>query len=198
MDLPLPLEVDERTMDYLRTLSATVDTKGGYFPGHSVAVAYLASTMGLELGKSVAELAAVQVAALLHDTGKLMVPDQILMAPRPLTEQEWIVMRQHSVWSSSIAAAVTGLDEVAGWIRSHHERMDGKGYPDGLVGDAIPWQSRLLLIADAFHVMTTVRPYSKGITRHEAVRLLYQHSGTQFDGDMVDGISVVTRDDLRM
>src|SRR5215213_2838855 len=91
--LTIPSEIDDRTVDYIRNVAATVDAKGGYFPGHSDAVAYLAGLIGVDLGIDVEQIGRLQIAALLHDAGKIRVPDAILRAPRPLTEDEWAVMR---------------------------------------------------------------------------------------------------------
>ena len=176
-----PKRLSFRTMEYLRMLAATVDAKGNYFPGHSDAVAYIVTLYASELGITEPLLGMLQGAAMLHDTGKIRVPDSVLLAPRPLTEDEWIVMRSHSVWSAEIAAGIDGIGEIPAWIRHHHEHWDGSGYPDGLKGEEIPWQSRLMLVADAFHVMTSMRPYRSAMSRQGAFAILADNAGGQFD-----------------
>ena len=179
----------QRTMSHCRAIARAVDSKAGYFPGHSDGVAYLVQLIARELGVGRGMLRRLQVASLLHDTGKLKIPDRILLAPRKLTQEEYDVMKQHSVWSSEIASSISGFDkDIAIWIRHHHESWDGSGYPDGLAGEAIPWQSRLMLVADAFHVMTAHRPYQDARSRSEAIAEIIANSGTQFDPRFVDAI----------
>lgn len=178
-----------RIVEYVRDLAATVDSKSDYFPGHSVGVAHIAGMIVVELGMDQRIVQPLQVAALLHDVGKIRVPDSILLSPHALTQDEWKVMHQHSLWSAEIAAGIGDLSEdVVSWILHHHEHVDGSGYPDGLQGDQIPWQSRLLLVADAYHVMTAVRPYRSAMTRTEAAALLREKSGEQFDPVFVSAI----------
>jgi len=179
-------DIPRRTIDYVRALSACVDAKGDYFPGHSDAVGYLVTLYATELDVQEPLLSELHVAAMLHDTGKIRVADSILLAPRSLTDDEWKIMRQHSVWSSEITASIGGLEHLVSWVRHHHEHWDGSGYPDGLKGEEIPWQSRLLLIADAFHVMTAHRPYRRAMTRVEALTVLHNCSGKQFDPGFID------------
>lgn len=184
-----------RTLDFCRSVARAVDAKAGYFPGHSDGVAYMTQLLGRELGIDDIMLRRLQAAALLHDTGKLLVPDTILLAPRSLTVPEFAIMKKHSVWSSEIACALSGFSgDIALWIRHHHESYDGTGYPDGLKGEEIPWQSRLMLVADAFHVMTAYRPYQSARSRSEAITELIENAGKQFDPQFVD--AVMTRPKL--
>lgn len=164
----------------IRLLALAVDAKAQYFPGHSEGVAYLVQLMGNEAGFEPTHIADIQLAAMLHDVGKLRIPDAILVAPRRLTLEEFEVVKQHSTWSANIAAGLAGLEHLAPWVRYHHEHFDGSGYPEGLVGDAIPFEARILLVADAFHVMTSHRPYAAARTRSQAIIELRDHAGTQF------------------
>src|SRR4051794_32118863 len=143
----------------LRSMAGAVDIKGGYVPGHSDSVAYLMSMMGREAGYSPESIRLLELAAFAHDVGKLRLPDAVLLAQRPLTVEEEAMVRQHPVWSAHVAAGLEGAEAIVPWVRHHHEHWDGSGYPDGLSGEAIPWPSRMLLVADAFQVMTTDRPY---------------------------------------
>jgi HD-GYP domain-containing protein (c-di-GMP phosphodiesterase class II) len=183
---PAPSGLSQHTMDYLAHLAATVDSKGGYFPGHSDSVAYLATMLGGELHLREPLMSWLHAAAMLHDVGKLLIPDEILNAPRELTPEEWTIMRRHPTWSAQVAAGISDLGPVAKWVLHHHEHWDGSGYPDGLKGEEIPWQSRLLLIADAFHVMTAHRPYREAMSRHSALVVINNCAGLDFDPEMVD------------
>lgn len=177
----------ERTLNFCRTVARAVDIKASYFPGHSDGVAYLVQLIGREMGYDQITLRRLQAAALLHDTGKLRVPDSILLAPRKLDDKEFAIMRNHPIWSAEVASALSGFHkDIAIWIYHHHEHWDGSGYPDGLVGEATPWQARLLLVADAFYVMTAYRPYQQARSRTEAIMELISHSGTQFDPQFVN------------
>lgn len=164
----------------LRALAAAVDFKAGYVPGHSDSVAYLMSMMAREAGYGEQIAAQLELAALLHDAGKIRIPDSILLAERPLTPEEFRIIRKHPGWSAELATGYGEADFSFDWILHHHEHFDGSGYPDGLRGDEIPWPSRMLLVADAFQVMTSDRPYQRSRTRREALRILAECTGTQF------------------
>lgn len=163
-----------------RALAQAVDYKAGYVPGHSDGVAYLIGMMSREAGYDTFTTGRLELAALIHDVGKLRIPDSILLAERKLTEEEFTLIKHHSVWSANVAAAFDEMEDIIPWVRHHHERWDGGGYPDGLKGEDIPWPSRMILVADAFHVMTTDRPYQRSRTRREALEILQANTYTQF------------------
>lgn len=164
----------------VRALAHAVDAKGGYVPGHCEGVAYLIGMMATELGYSAEEVAQLELAAMLHDVGKLHVPDSILLAERRLTEEEFDQIKRHALMGAEIVRQLDGVEYAVDWILHHHERWDGNGYPHGLKGDEIPWASRMLAVADAFHVMTTDRPYQAARTRNAALEVLQTNAGTQF------------------
>ena len=167
----------------LRALAAAVDLKAGYLPGHSDGVSYIVGMMAREAGYDPSTVERLELAALLHDLGKLGVPESILTAERPLTEAEFAVIREHPRYSAVLVRTLQGLaevEDVAEWVTHHHEHFDGSGYPDGLAGDAIPWPSRMILVADAFHVITTDRPYQRARTRAAALDILRKQAGRQF------------------
>lgn len=168
-------------MTTARSIAIAVDTKAGYVPGHSDGVAYLIGLIAREAGYAEPVIRVLYLAALLHDAGKLSVPDSILLSKRSLTIEEYEIIKQHSVRGERIALALEGADQVAPWIRHVHERFDGRGYPDGLAGEEIPWPSRMLAVADAFHVITTDRSYQQPRSRSDAMHILKKCSGTQFD-----------------
>ena len=132
----------------------------------------------------------------MHDVGKLAVPDAILNKPGRLTETEWAIMRQHTVVGARmLTAAGPGLAEVAPIVRASHERVDGRGYPDGLTGDRIPLESRIVAACDAFDAMTSDRPYRCAMPVDEAVAELRANAGTQLDPRIVEAlVAVVSRD----
>jgi putative nucleotidyltransferase with HDIG domain len=124
--------------------------------------------------------------ALLHDIGKIGVPDQILRKPGPLSEHEWTAMRAHPDIGASIIAGIPFLEDVAIIVRAHHERWDGTGYPDRLAGRTIPLGARIFAVADSFDAMTSDRPYRRGRELSEALLEIERHRGTQFDPTVVD------------
>jgi diguanylate cyclase (GGDEF)-like protein len=156
----------------LRTMAADYD-------GSSVAAH--ATTIAEELGWSGAELAQLRMAAMLHDVGKISVPDHILQKAGPLTAEEYEAVKGHPVAGAQIVEQVDGLSPVVGWIRHTHEHVDGSGYPDALCGDEIPLASRILLVAEAYDAMTSVRPYGTRLDQAEAFAELWDGAGAQFD-----------------
>ena len=130
------------------------------------------------------EIEQLRIAGLLHDVGKIGVPDSILGKPSGLTDEEYLKMQEHSTLGASIVSAAQ-LDEKSVWVRHHHERIDGRGYPDKLAGDEIPLQSRIIFVADAFEAITSDRPYRLGRPSAEALVELHRCAGTQFDPDCV-------------
>ena len=122
----------------------------------------------------------IRMAGLLHDVGKIGIRDAILLKPGPLSRDELAVMRRHSELGRAIIAGA-GMTDIADWVGHLHERIDGRGYPDGLAGDQIPLESRIILVADAFEAMTSDRPYRSARPGDEALAELERGAGTQFD-----------------
>ena len=162
-------------------LVEAVDAKDHYTRGHSEQVATYASMLAERLGMDPTGLQRVRLAGLLHDVGKIAVPDVILRKPGPLTDEEREVIQQHPVLGDAIVGSLPGFEGVALGIRHHHERWDGGGYPDGLRGEAIPLVARIVSLADAYSAMTTHRTYRSRLTTTEARRRLAAGQGTQFD-----------------
>jgi hypothetical protein len=134
-----------------------------------------------ELGLSSEGLRVLEFAALLHDVGKIGVPDQILLKPDKLDDAEWAIMKQHSARSAQIVGQVSQLVEVANIVRHHHEWTNGLGYPDGLAGEAIPLLARIITLADAYEAMTSDRAYRPAFTSAKARDVIRENLGTQFD-----------------
>ena len=161
-------------------LVAALEARDGYTEEHSRAVVELARHVGERLGLSDLELADLEHAALLHDVGKIGVPDAVLRKNGPLDDDEWAQMRRHPEIGERIVASIDPLAHLAQVIRAEHERWDGGGYPDRLAGEAIPLASRILLVCDAYHAMTSDRPYRRRLTREAAMRELEDGRGSQF------------------
>ena len=149
---------------------------------HSHDVVELALRIADELHVDPVERRLVELGALMHDIGKLATPKEILHKTGPLTDEEWVIMREHTVVGERMLDRVGGyLRDVGKVVRSSHERVDGTGYPDGLLGEAIPLASRIIAVADAYDAMTTSRPYRAALPRDTAVAELRANAGTQFD-----------------
>lgn len=159
-----------------------------YTGEHSEFVVDMAKTVAASLGLDGVDVERVGHAARLHDIGKVAVPDHILNKPGPLTDDEWELMREHPAIGERILRAIPGMGGVARIVRHEHERFDGSGYPDGLRGDAIPVGSRIILACDAYHAMTSNRPYRSGLSHAEAVAELVRCSGRQFDPKVVTAL----------
>jgi two-component system cell cycle response regulator len=154
--------------------------------GHSCDVALLAETTARSLGLEHEDVEAVRQAAQLHDIGKVAIPEAILHKPGPLDDEEWAFMRRHSEIGERIIGEAPALSRVAAMVRSSHERFDGAGYPDGLVGKDIPLGARIVAVCDAFDAMITERPYSAAKTPEDAERELRDCAGAQFDPVVVE------------
>jgi HD-GYP domain-containing protein (c-di-GMP phosphodiesterase class II) len=152
---------------------------------HSTRLAEWAVRIGQELGLDEAALEDVEVAALLHDAGKVSVPDAILKKPGPLEPEEWRVMRMHPEFSWAVLRLVPGLERASLFALHHHEKYDGSGYPAGLRGEEIPVGARIVSVIDAFDAMVAQRPYKEGLPCEEALRRLVKDSGTHFDPAVV-------------
>ena len=158
---------------------------------HNAAVSRIAVRVAAQLGVRGEALRHVELGALLHDVGKLDVPDRILGKPTGLTDLEWQVMRRHAASGERLLLHILDLPDVLAIVRSHHERWDGAGYPDGKRGDGIPLGARIVAVADAFRAMTEPRPYRRPRTRDEALQEISAGSGLQFDPDCVDALQAV-------
>ncbi len=178
----------------IRSLAEAIDAKDSYTRGHSDRVAEYADALARRLNLAENELNAVRCAGYLHDTGKIGIPDAILLKPGRLTDEEYRLVRNHPVLSHKIIEPVDFPYNVKPLVRHHHERIDGSGYPDGLVGDEIPLGARIIGIADAYEAMTSDRPYRKALTRAAAVAELKRCAGTQFDAGLVSSFIEILDD----
>ena len=176
----------------LLVLSEAIDLRDSGPAQHSQSVSRLARAIARELGLPQPVVERIALAGVLHDVGKVGVRDAILQKPGPLDELEWEEMRKHSELGARILAGAD-LGDIAEWVFAQHERLDGSGYPLGLRGDAIPLESRILAVADAYEAMTTARPYSPAMDHDDAASELRRCAGTQFDGDVVEALLAAIR-----
>ena len=179
----------------VRSILQALDCKDHYTFGHSLRVAHFALKLGEEMGFDDETLYDLEMSALFHDIGKIAVPDAVLLKPARLDDEEFLQMKQHSTKSAEILEGFDPFEEVARNAKHHHERYDGRGYPDGLKGDEIPLFSRIILIADTFDAMTSTRPYRKGLPYEVAFAELEELAGSQFDPNLGESfVKAMTRD----
>ncbi len=183
-----PAQVD---LSWAATLADAVDRRMDVSHEHSRAVADLAAQIAERLGWGAAEIGRIRLAAILHDVGKVAIPDRILRKPARLTEDEYEQVKAHSSIGADMVARIPNMEPMVPWIRHSHEHVDGSGYPDGLAGDPIPLGSRILLVADAFDAMTSDRSYRPALPTEVAVAELRRHAGTQFDAGCVEALVAV-------
>jgi diguanylate cyclase (GGDEF)-like protein len=175
-----------REVSWATTLARAVDERMATGHEHSLAVARYAALIGERLAFSEEALGSLRLAAILHDVGKIGVPEAVLRKPEPLTVAERTLVERHPAAGADMVARIDGLGDIAPWVRHSHEHVDGTGYPDGLTGDEIPLESRILLVADAFDAMTSERPYSAAMPVDEALAELRRCAGRQFDPECVE------------
>jgi HD-GYP domain-containing protein (c-di-GMP phosphodiesterase class II) len=173
-------EVRKTHLETIAALSRSMEAKDNYTGGHTERVSDIAIGLAKRLGYTGADLDAIEIGALMHDIGKIGIPESILHKPGPLDNDEWIVMKRHPVISELILKEIDLSPIVTEIARSSHERMDGQGYPDGLKGDEIPLPARIVLVADAFDALTTDRPYRRARRPKAALDEIVAHSGDQF------------------
>lgn len=168
-----------------RSILKALNAKDHYTYGHCMRVCYFSMVVGKELNLDEDELYELQMAGLFHDIGKIGTPDAILNKPSQLNEEEFSIMREHPVMSYNILKEFFNFEKIALSAKHHHERFDGRGYPDRLKGEEIPLFARIILIADTFDAMTSTRVYRKGLPYEVAFEELIEFSGTQFDPGLV-------------
>ena len=173
-------------LDTVTALAAAMEAKDHYTAEHADMLAAMALAVGRRLGLDEPALRELQYAAVLHDVGKIGVPGHILNKPDRLTEEEFAQIAQHTIIGERIISRIEYLKPIAGIIRAAHERWDGGGYPDHVAGDDIPLAARVLLVCDAYHAMTSDRPYRRAMPPKRALRELDQNAGSQFDPHVVE------------
>lgn len=178
------VEIAQRQRDGMVALARGAEAKDTDTGDHVVRVQLLAEELARATGLDAERAADIGWSAMLHDVGKLHVPDRILLKPGPLSADEWEIMRRHPVWGVEILAQGEGFDVARRIARWHHENIDGSGYPDGLRGERIPLEARIVRIADAFDAMTHPRPYQAARSPEWALEELARYAGSQFDPEL--------------
>jgi putative nucleotidyltransferase with HDIG domain len=178
-------ELEAANLSITESLVNALDARDPYSAGHSVAVAVYSRDIALEIGLSAHDVQLAYLSGLLHDIGKIAVPDAILRKPAALTDEEFAEIRMHPVVGEQILQPSRHLREVLPGVRHHHERIDGKGYPDRLRDAEIPLQARIIAVADAYNAMTSERPYRDAMQPELAERILVQNQGMQHDSFLV-------------
>ncbi|HOP92480.1 MAG TPA: diguanylate cyclase [Acetivibrio thermocellus] len=176
----------QQLIGIFKGLLSTISAKDKYTHGHCERVAAYAVLIAEAMGLSAKEISTIQCAALLHDIGKIEMPKHILNKKEELTEEEIKYLRQHPIYSENILEPLADMDKLTDYVRHHHERYDGKGYPDGLKGKEISLGARILCVADSFDAMVSDRPYSKSMSKEDAFKELEKNAGTQFDPEIVE------------
>jgi len=172
----------------LAALTSTVEAKDDYTACHGEDVAVLAERIALRMSLPSAQARDVRYAAMLHDIGKVAVPSEILSKPGPLSDEEWVVMRSHAAVGGELVGRIDAFAHLAPAVRASHERWDGRGYPDGLAGEAIPLAARIIAACDTYDAIVTDRPYREGRSPEEACEELRRVAGTQLDADVVAAV----------
>jgi putative nucleotidyltransferase with HDIG domain len=183
--------LEAQAIGTLRAFASAIDANSRWTAGHSERVTTVAVALGHELGCDAADLERLRRGCLLHDIGKIGVPASILDKAGALTREELAIMQQHPVIGEQILSAVPAFREILPIVRSHHERMDGRGYPDGLAGAAIDRLARIAAVADAFDALVSDRPYRAGLSAAAAVQRISAESGTHFDPDVVAALTAL-------
>ncbi len=183
--------LEQTTLDVISALAAALESRDDTTGEHIIRTQNLAGAVVRRLGFAPEDVRVAQYAAVLHDIGKIGIPDAILNKPAELTEEEWTFMRHHPKMGADIVGRISGFDAVTAAVLAHHERYDGRGYPAGLAGTEIPASARLIFAVDAYDAMTNDRPYRKALTHEQALSELEAGAGSQFDPEVVEALKAV-------
>jgi putative nucleotidyltransferase with HDIG domain len=186
------LELNNAYRGTALVLGDVVEADDGYTGNHCKSVVRLTLAVGHELGLTAEQRRNLEFGALLHDVGKIAIPKEIINKPGQLDADEWVIIKTHTIEGQKMLDRVGGFMRDVGLIvRSHHERWDGGGYPDGLARDEIPVEARIIACCDAWNAMVTDRPYRAALSRESAIAELHANAGTQFDPDVVEAVTRV-------
>ena len=178
-------KIEKKMLETITSLVNALETKDPYQEGHSKQVKEIAIGIAEKLGYTKKEKEILSYACMIHDIGKVGIPDSILMKPETLTDKEYTIMKKHPQIGEFIINPSIRNKKILNAVLHHHERFDGKGFPDGLKGKKIPESARILAIADSLSAMISKRPYRKGLSKEKIIKELTKNSGTQFDPKLV-------------
>lgn len=181
----------------IKSIAHALDAKDEYTHGHSMRVTLYSLALAKKLDLSDALLEEIETAGLLHDIGKIAIPEKILLKPGKLTPEEYEIIKTHPELGEQFVGGIEKLKIISNWLKSHHEKYDGTGYPDGLKGDEIPISSRIISIADTYDAMTSDRSYRPAQTHESAIEEIKNCSGTQFDPHLAD-IFISIKDEIEL
>ncbi len=173
-------------LDSVKALAGAIDAKDPYTRGHSDRVRRMSMRIGTKLGFSEERLENLVFGALLHDIGKIGIRDEVLQKKGPLTPEEYQYVQQHPLIGVKIVEGIDFFKNKIAMVRNHHEHYDGSGYPDGLIGDVIPLEARIIAIPDAFDAMTSLRPHRRAIPADEVIEEMEKEKGKQFDPGLLE------------
>ncbi|HHF09385.1 MAG TPA: HD-GYP domain-containing protein, partial [Candidatus Atribacteria bacterium] len=193
----LYVETKKTHLELLRALTAALDAKDPYTQGHSLRVAQLALKIASRLKLPDRRLEMLEYASLLHDVGKIGIKDAILLKPQKLTASEYEIIKTHPLVGYEIVANVDFLKEVAEIIRSHHERCDGSGYPDGKRAEELSLEARILAVADAFDALTSDRPYRRAFTVCEALQIMKNDEREHYDQEVLKVLETIVKEERK-
>jgi putative nucleotidyltransferase with HDIG domain len=189
------VETKKTHLELLRALTAALDAKDPYTQGHSLRVAQVALKIASRFKLPERRLEMLEYAALLHDVGKIGIKDAILLKPQKLTASEYEVIKTHPLVGYEIVANVDFLREVAEIIRSHHERCDGSGYPDGKRAEELSLEARILAVADAFDALTSDRPYRRAFAIQEALQIMKNDERGRYDQEILGILEAIVKEE---
>ena len=175
-----------RIFEIATSLAGAIDAKDPYTKDHSTCVAKYSAALARAINLPEEEIDRIRLGALLHDVGKIGIPERVLQKEGPLSDEEWVIMKQHpTIGAEKVLMPNASLRDLIPIVKYHHERIDGKGYPEGLSNGDIPLAAKIVAIADTYHALTSDRPYRKGMSIEKAVSILEEGAGSQWDADLV-------------
>jgi putative nucleotidyltransferase with HDIG domain len=177
---------ENKIWEIATSLAGAIDAKDTYTKGHSTSVSKYSEALARAINLPEKEINRITLGALLHDVGKIGIPENVLRKEGPLSDEEWAIMKQHpDIGVDKVLKPNVSLRDLIPIVKHHHERIDGRGYPDNLKGDEIPLAAKIVAIADTYHALTSDRPYRDGMSIEQAISILEEGAGTQWDADLV-------------